>query len=316
MRAIVVESTEGDGTLAVVEVTRPEPGPGQVLIEVEAIGVGYVDVMARRGEYAYSTGAGAVPGLEVAGTVVGCEADAPRDLMGRSVFALPHEGGFAEFAVADATRVFRVPEELSASGAVAIGLNALVAAVALNRAEVDAGHRVLVRGAGGGIGLMATQIAAARGAEVTVVTSSLDRERRLRALGASHSVDRRKGGPGSTETYQVIVDPVAGADLPNHLSMLDINACYVLCGSAGGPPPVDPFAELLKNVHRSPILMIFSLNSVDENELQEAWTQVIDAVAVGSVHPVVHDELPLTDAARALATVERGEVFGKVVLRV
>ncbi|MEK8173324.1 zinc-binding dehydrogenase [Streptomyces sp. M19] len=176
-----------------------------MLVDVDAAGVGYVDVMALRGEYAYFPArGGAGPGGRRPGD--GGRAGRARRARGRRVLALPAFGGFAERAVADADRVFPIPRgdgqgedegdaDTDAVDTVALGVNALVAEIGLHRAGVAAGERVLVRGAGGGIGVLATQIAHAHGAEVTAITSSPARGERLRGLGAAHVVDRTAAAP-------------------------------------------------------------------------------------------------------------------------
>ncbi|SDF35697.1 NADPH:quinone reductase [Lentzea fradiae] len=309
MQALVVQSS---GEVEVNEVPDPEPGPGQVLVETEVAGAGFVDVMLRRGQYAGSA-AGMVPGVEVVGRVRAAGADVPADLVGQRVLAQPSLGGYAELVAVDAGRVLPLPEDTDAASAVALGVNALVAEVSLSRAGVRNGTRVLVRGASGGVGLLATQVAAARGAEVTAVTSSAERADRLRALGATTVVDRTtatvSGGP-----YDVVVDPVAGPDMPSFLELLDANGHYVACGAAAGTPPDAFFHALLAAFFRSPTLMAFSLSSVTQDELRASWREITTLWAKGALEPVVDERLPLAEAEKALVALEAGTPFGKVVL--
>ncbi|SFK07663.1 Alcohol dehydrogenase GroES-like domain-containing protein [Amycolatopsis sacchari] len=164
---MVVEAPQ---QVAVADVPEPVPGPAQALVEVEAIGVGYVDVMALKVEYAPFPGVGSVLGLEVVGRVRTAGSGVPQELGGKRVLALPDFGGYAERVVVDAAKLLPVPDGADPVDVVALGLNALVAEGALSRTGVVPGERVLIRGASGGIGVLATQIAHARGAEVTVVT--------------------------------------------------------------------------------------------------------------------------------------------------
>ncbi|WAP53750.1 quinone oxidoreductase family protein [Streptomyces sp. S465] len=319
MKAVVVRSS---AELAVVDAPEPVPGRGQVLVDVDAIGAGYVDVMARRGEYAYFPGVGSVPGLEVVGRVAAVGPDVPEGLVGRRVLALPAFGGYAEKVVAEADRVLAVPGSVDAVDAVAAGVNAMVAEIALHRVGATAGDRVLVRGAGGGIGVLATQIARARGAEVTAVTSAPARGARLRDLGAAHIVDRtRPATAGSDddcapagETYDVVVDTVAGPDLADHLALLRPNGRYILCGGAGGAPEVASLEPLLRDFHRSPTLFAFSLNSVAPEDLALSWKRIVGLLEEGRLSAVIDRRFPLTEADAALRWVESGKPFGKVVL--
>ncbi|MGW3467304.1 quinone oxidoreductase family protein [Saccharopolyspora sp. NPDC000995] len=310
MKAVVVRSSE---ELAVVDAPEPAPGPGHVLVEVDAIGVGYVDVMARRGEYPYFPGAGSVPGLEVVGCVTAVGPDVPEGLVGQRVLALPAFGGYAEKVVAEADRVFPAPPGTDTGGVVAVGVNAMVAELALHRVRVASGERVLIRGAGGGIGGLATQIAHARGGEVTVVTSSAARGGRLRALGAARVVDRTDSALPSG-AFDVVVDPVAGPDLGKHLELLRPNGRYILCGAAGGVPGPESFEPLLRDFHRSPTLFAFSLNSVTPEDLRLSWKRIGTLLEEGRISAVVDQRFPLTEADAALRRVESGKPFGKVVL--
>ncbi|MET8558267.1 zinc-binding dehydrogenase [Streptomyces sp. NPDC004959] len=302
--------------LALAEVAEPAPARGHVLIEVAAVGVGFMDVLARRGEYYDFPGPGAVPGVEVAGLVTEVGAETSEEWIGKEVLAvLPAFGGYAERAVADADRLFPLAGTgVDAAGAVALGVNAFVADIASHRAGIRAGERVLVLGAGGGIGVLATQAARARGAEVTVVTSSAERGARLRALGAAHVVDRTRSPLDDGDSYDVVVDTVAGPALGQNLHRLRPNGRYLLCGAAGGPPQPEALAALLTDFHRSPTLFAFSLNSVRPEDLQASWQRITAMLRDGSLAPVVDQRSPLTDADAALRRVESGTPFGKVVL--
>ncbi|WP_032915662.1 MULTISPECIES: quinone oxidoreductase family protein [Streptomyces] len=312
MKAVIATSS---GDPAIADAPEPSPAPGQVRVDVEAAGVGYVDVMALRGEYPAFPGAGAVPGVEAVGQVTAVGPDVSEGLVGQRVLALlPGFGGFAETAVADAELVFPVPLGAQAADVVAIGVNALVAELALHRVGAAVGERVLVRGAGGGIGMLATQIARAQGAEVTAVTSSAERGERLRALGASHILDRTKASTLPGAAYDIVVDTVAGPELGKHLELLRPNGRYVICGAAGGLPDTESFAPLLRNFHTSPSLYAFSLNSVAPEDMQGSWKRVMALLDEGRVSAVVDRGFALAEAEDALRRVAAGKAFGKVVL--
>ncbi|MEV6823571.1 zinc-binding dehydrogenase [Amycolatopsis sp. NPDC051102] len=310
MRSAVVQPS---GELELSDLPDPVAGPGQVVVETEAIGAGFVDVMLRRGEYLGTPATGAVPGVEVVGEVRSAGPDVPDHLVGRRVLALPSFGGYADLVVADAGRVLPVPDGADAADAVALGVNALVAEIALGRAGVKAGDRALVRGASGGIGVLATQIAAARGAEVTAVTSSAAWGERLRTLGAGLIIDRTADVVPERE-YDVVVDTVAGPGVVPYVESLRDNGRYVLCGGAGGLPSPEFFPALLRRFHTSPTLVAFSLNSVASDDLQTSWQAIVSLWTQGSLSPVVDRRFPLSKAPQALRLLERGGLFGKVVL--
>ncbi|WP_329058123.1 quinone oxidoreductase family protein [Amycolatopsis sp. NBC_01480] len=310
MKAIIVKESR---ELALIDLPEPVPGPGQALVDVKAIGVGYVDVMAVRGGYVRFPGTGAVPGLEVVGRVRAVGRDVSEDLIGTEALALAAFGGYAEQIVAGADRLLPTPSGADPVDLVALGVNALVAEGALHRTGVVAGDRALVRGAGGGIGVLATQIARARGAEVTVVTSSRERGERLRALGAAKVFDRTGAGLPD-ETYDLIVDTVGGPQLPEYLELPRPNGRYILIGGVGGSPGPEPFAPLLREFHKSVTFFTFSLNSLSPKDLRRSWDRVMTLSVEGDLSPVLDESFPLSDAATALRRVERATPFGKVVL--
>nr|WP_237440223.1 zinc-binding alcohol dehydrogenase family protein [Amycolatopsis rubida] len=188
----------------------------------------------------------------------------------------------------------------------------MVAEGAVHRAAVAPGERVLVRGASGGIGVLATQIAHARGAEVTAVTSSAEYGERLLALGAAKTIDRTRERP--EETYDVIIDTAAGPQVREHLELLRPNGRYVLCGGTAGVPEPEAFGPLMRDFHKSPTLFAFSLTSVSPEERRKSWDRVLELVVAGQLAAVRDQTFPLAGAAAALQHVEHGKSFGKVVL--
>jgi len=322
MKAVIVPSFGNSTVLQVIDLTEPRPQPGQVLVQVEAAGVGYVDVMARNGDYQPLSEPGFVPGMEAAGTVAAVGDGVDEHWLGQRVFALTGRGAYAERVVADAHAIVRLPEGLSAADAVALGVNALVASLGLERANVKEGERVLVRGAGGGIGLMAAQLAALSGGAVTAVTSSPERGNRLRDLGVAHVQDRTTrvhdrttGQDGGADTYDIIVDPVAGPDLGRYIEKLRPNGRYVLVGAAGGAPAPDAFGSILTTYHNSPTLLAFSLNSVDADTVGAAAAELFGQAARGDLRAVIDEQIPLAEARRAHERLESTPVFGKITLR-
>ena len=318
MRAVRIERFGDPGGMAVVEAPSPEAGPGQVVVATEAIGVGGVDAVIRRGTLGgYGFREGLVPGSEVAGvvTAVGDGVDpAWRD---RRVWAFTGTGGgYVEQAVAAIGNVVPLPDVLAATDAVTLGSAAPVARFALEHAHFAPGESVLVRGAAGSIGIAAVELAARGGAgAVAVTTSSSDRGRRLRAFGATHVLDRSGAGDADTPgTYDVVVDIVGGADLPAFLDLLAPNGRYVVVGVVAGLPPADFGMRLLAAFQQSRSFATCSLDTVGAERVRAARVEQFAAATRGELHPVVHAVLPLTDAAEAHRQMDAGTVFGRIVL--
>jgi len=290
----------------------PVPGDGEVIVSVQAAGVGYMDVMIVDGQYPLVTEPGFVLGSELAGSIVGVGAGVDPEVLGRHVFAMTTTRSFAERCAVDYSSTLPIPDGLGSTEAVALGINALVAYEVLQRVGGHGPADVLVRGASGGIGVMATQLAALRGARVTAVTSSDERGEQLLELGAARYVSR-EAARADAQRYDVIVDTVGGDEMPAFIEMLADNGRFVLCGGVAGAPPPDFGATLLANFHRSPSFSAFSLNSVDQHTRRDAARAVMGLAAEGSLRPVVSERLALDDVEEALGLLRTG-VFGKVVV--
>ncbi len=348
MKAVVIREFGPPEGLEVVDLPEPAPAEGQVLVAVEAIGVGGVDAVIRSGALAaYGFTRGHVPGSEVAGTVTAVGAGVDASWIGRRVWAFTGTGGgYVEQAVAAVEDVQPLPEELSAADAVTLGGSGIVAHFALAHAHFAPGESVLVRGASGGIGVCAVQLAAQAGASaVAVTTSSPARGERLRALGATHVLDRDGGtgvpgagggsgtvggsgtsgasgagggpgesGPGAPAAYDVVIDVVGGPHLPAFFDRLRPNGRLVAVGVVAGPPPDDFGMKLMADFRRSLSFATFSSDTVPPADRAAVRAAQFTAVTRGTLASVVHGVLPLADAARAHRAMADGEVFGRVVL--
>ncbi|WP_432994860.1 zinc-binding dehydrogenase [Dactylosporangium sp. CA-233914] len=315
MKAVAIRSFGGPEGLAVIDLPSPAPAAGQALIAVEAIGVGGVDALIRRGALAaYGFKEGHIPGGEVAGTVTAAGDGVDPAWIGRRVWAFTGTGGYAEQAVAPAGELVPLPPGLSAVDAVTLGSAGVVAHFGLAHARFAAGESVLVRGAAGSLGILTVQLAARGGAAaVAVTTSSPERGERLRRLGATHVLDR--SGQGAPGAYDVIVDVVAGPDLPSFLARLNPNGRLVAVGAVGGQPPADLGTALMAAFQRSLTFATFSAATVPPPARQAVRCEHFAAAARGDLRAVVHEVLPLDQAALAHRMMDAGEVFGRIVLR-
>jgi NADPH:quinone reductase len=317
VRAIVIREFGEPSGMAVVDVPEPAPGTGQVVIATEAIGVGGVDAVIRRGTLGSGFARGMIPGSEVAGTVTAVGADVDEAWVGRRVWAFTGtSGGYVDRAVARMEDVMPIPEGLTAINAVTLGSAAPVAHFALAHAHFVAGESVLVRGAAGSIGIAAVELAARGGAAVVAVTtSSAERGRQLEALGATHVLDRAgKGSHGAPELFDVIIDIVGGQAVPAFIDRLAPNGRLVLVGAVAGFPPADFGMRLMQSFQQSRSVATFSLATVPPVTLAAVRADLFEAAARGELHPVIHRVMPLDQAAEAHEQMDRGAVFGRVVL--
>ncbi|MGC4954984.1 zinc-dependent alcohol dehydrogenase family protein [Actinomadura citrea] len=319
MRAVVIRKFGAPEGLAVVDLPVPVPAPGQVRIATEAIGVGGVDAVIRRGTLAaHGFREGHLLGSEVAGRVTAVGEGVDASWTGRRVWAFTGlAGGYAEQAVAAVEDVLPLPDGLTGTDAVTLGGSGVVAHFALDRARLAPGEALLVRGAAGSIGITAVQLAAGFGAgTVAVTTSSAERGARLRDLGATHVLDRsgEGGGPGAPSGFDVVIDVVGGPRLPHFLDRLNPNGRFVAVGVVGGQPPEDFGMRLMDAFRRSLSFATFSSDTVPGPNRQAVRSSQFAAAANGDLRTVVHEVLPLDRAAQAHQKMDAGEVFGRIVL--
>ncbi|MCP2163926.1 zinc-dependent alcohol dehydrogenase family protein [Goodfellowiella coeruleoviolacea] len=318
MRAVAIHTFGRPEGLELIDLPAPAPGAGQVLIAAEAIGVSGADAVIRRGTLAaYGFTEGHIPGSEVAGTVTAVGDGVDTAWVGQRVWAFTGVGGgYVEQAAVPVAEVIPLPAGLSAADAVALGSSGAVAHFGLARAHFAAGESVLVRGAAGSIGITAVQLAARGGASaVAVTTSSAERGARLRALGATHVLDRSgAGGADAPAGYDVILDVVAGADMPAFFDRLNPNGRLVAVGAVGGQPPADFGAKLMAAFQKSMSFATFSAATVPPAALRAVRTAQFAAAGRGELHAVVHEVLPLEQAVLAHQKMDSGAVFGRIVL--
>jgi NADPH:quinone reductase-like Zn-dependent oxidoreductase len=318
MQAVEIRTFGDANGLAVVDVPEPVAGPGHMLIETEAIGVGGVDAVIRRGTLGTGFPVGLIPGSEVAGRVIEVGDGVDPTWIGQRVWAFTGlSGGYAQRAIAAVDDVTALPADLSMIDAVTLGSSGPVAHFALERARLTPGQSLLVRGAAGSIGIMAVQLAAAGGAkEIGVTTSSAERGDRLLALGATRALDRsgKRHDGGESAPSDIVFDLVGGEAMPTFFENLTPNGRMVLVGVIAGYPPADFGMSLMRAFQRSLSFGTFSLDTVPVAERNEVRADQFAAAARGELRAVVHDVLPLAKAEEAHRSMDAGEVFGRIVL--
>lgn len=321
MQAVRVHHPGGPEVLVAEEVPEPVPGPGEVRVEVAAAGVNYIDVYHRTGAYPKPTPF--LIGLEGAGRVAELGRDVHEVGVGdRVAWAMVPGGGYAEHVVVPANRVVRVPDAVPDEVAAALMLQGLTAHyLATSTYPVRPGDTVLVHAAAGGVGLLLTQIATAKGARVIATTSTQAKAELARAAGAAEvirygdidlagEVRRLTGGAGVAAVY----DGVGKATFDAGLDSLRPRGIMVLYGAASGPPaPVDP--QTL-NTKGSLYLTRPSLAhyAADRDELLGRAAELFESVARGNLTVRIGARHALVDARRAHEDLEARRTTGKSLL--
>lgn len=323
MRALVIAD---DATLEPAELPTPDPGPGQVLIEVAAAGVNRADLLQMKGLHPPPPGAPEYPGLEVSGTIAALGEGVTRWRLGDQVCALLDGGGYASHALASAECVLRVPDGVALVDAA--GLPEAMATVWSNLVHVAAlsathnqGRTVLVHGGSGGVGTTAIQLLRATGAVVFATAGGPERVERCQALGAfgidhrSEDFVARVREATGERGVDVILDVVGAAYLERNLDALAPHGRLVVIGMQKGTRGELDLGRVLAKWLTIHGTLLRPRSQAEKAAIiadlcERAWTY-LDR---GEVRPVVDAALPLAEANEAHRRMAAGEVFGKVLL--
>jgi NADPH:quinone reductase-like Zn-dependent oxidoreductase len=292
MRAIVVHETGGPDVLQLDEVPEPQPGPGEVVVRVEAAGVNHYDLNQRAG------GARTLP--YVPGSDAGGQLES-----GERVLVSGGKGCYAELALAREENVWPLPGGLSAETAAALGVPYRTAWWAVvDLAELTRGDRLLVQAGSSGTGQAAIQIGLALGAEV-YATASASKHERVRELGAEPLAydDERLAGLEA----DVVFDPVGGDGFGRSVDALARGGRVVTPGAVASPAVSFDVWSLVGKGAR-----IIGTGSSPAS--RETLDRLIELAGEGRLAPIVDRRLPLEQAAEAHRLIEARETFGKVVL--
>jgi NADPH2:quinone reductase len=319
MKAIRVHDVGGPDVLRYEEVPLPNPGPGQALVKVEAIGLNYIDCYFRAGLYKMALPF--IPGMEAAGTVTATAPDVTVVRIGDRVAYAPHIGAYAEYAAVPADRLVKLPTALDARSASATMLQGMTAHyLASSTYPIKKGDVALIHAAAGGVGLLLIQIAKMRGARVFGTVSTPEKAALAREAGADEvimytekdfeaEVMRLTNGKG----VNIVYDSVAKTTFDKSLNCVGMRGVLALFGQSSGPvPPVDP-ARLGKN---GIFLTRPSLGhyTATRDELLQRAGDLFEWIASGKLTLRISRTLPLKDAAEAHRLLEGRKTTGKVLL--
>ncbi len=322
MKAIRLHTFGEPEVLQLEEVPDPQPGAGQVVVRVHAVGVNPVETYIRSGMYPKpptpytpgNDGAGIIAALgpEVTGLHVG----------DRVYIAGSVSGTYAELAVCAATRVHPLPQPASFAQGAAINVPYGTAYHALfQRAHGMAGESVLVHGASGGVGIAAVQLARAAGMRV-IGTAGTERGKQLVLdQGAQHVLDHTTSGYMEEvmrltdgRGVDVIVEMLANVNLGNDLNVIARGGRIAAIGNRGpgnqGTVTVNPRAAM----SRDAAILGISLGNASERELVSMHAALVAGLATGALRPVIGQEFPLADAAKAHHAVIESRAYGKIIL--
>ena len=324
MKAVQMTGVGGPEVLNVADVAIPEPSVGQVLIKVAATSVNRADISQRQGNYPPPKGDSEILGLEVAGVVEklgpGVEGCRP----GERVMSLVGGGGYAEYAVAYASHLIRMPDCLSFDQAACVAETYITAHLNIfNVGRLTDGEVVLLHGGGGGVNTAGIQLCKQLvPASRVLVTASPGKLERVAELGADLVIDYQNeefDEAVRNDTNQhgadVILDHIGSAYLTANLKALAVSGRLVVIGVMSGAEAEINLAHLM--VKRQQVSgSVLRSRPVDEKAAITARfvVEVLPLFASGTIEPLIHEVLPLEDVAEAHRTMEASAHFGKIVL--
>ena len=320
MKAVVQDEYGSTQMLRVEDIPAPVPGPGQVLVRVRAAGVDMsvwhlmtgLPLMARAA-LGLRRPKLRVRGSEVAGTVQAIGPGVTRFAVGDEVFGVA-DGSFAEFAVTKERALARSPRNLTPEQTAALPISGITALQAVRReGRVGPGDRVLVLGAGGGVGTYAVQLAVQAGGIVTGVCSAGKAEL-VRSLGAAHVIDYRS--EPVTGEYDVIIDTAGQRPLSVLKALLPARGTIVIVGGEGGGTALlggfsrSLTAPLFSRKNGRRVIGLIAVTTAADLE------KLVEFAEAGEIVPAVDEVYPLERAAEAVDRMASGGAAGKLVISV
>jgi putative PIG3 family NAD(P)H quinone oxidoreductase len=323
MTAIEIGAPGPPERLRAVSRPVPVPGPQEVLIRTVAAGVNRPDVLQRKGVYPPPPGVTDIPGLEVAGEVVGAGTEVIDPVVGARVCALVAGGGYAEYVAAPAVQCLPVPGALSMEEAAALPETFFTVYYNIfMRSRLRSGETLLIHGGSSGIGTTAILLAKAFGARVIVTAGSAEKCAACRTLGADVAIDYKQddfvartqeatGGQGA----DLILDMVGGEYLARNMAAAAVNGRIAIIATQHGTKAEIDLVTLMRkrlwlggSTLRSQT--VESKGEIAASLRKEIWPLFESK----SLRPVIHARFPLREAARAHALMESGAHIGKIVL--
>ena len=342
MRQIWIPKTGGPDVLSLREAPDPAPGPGEVLVAVEAAGVNFADVLARQGIYPDAPPLPAVVGYEVAGTVSAIGPGVASVAVGDAVIALTRFGGYSSHVVAPEIAVYKRPAGMSAEIGAAIPVNYLTAfqmmvVMGSVRPAEDLGRRmrVLVHGASGGVGTACADLGKVYGVEL-IGTASPGKHDYVRERGYDHAVDYRNRDFVAEvkrltrgEGVDLVLDAVGGAHWGRSLDALAPTGRLIVYGvssaAGGGKLGLAKMAAGVPWLRSSPFALMNANHGVLGVNVGHLWGvpervgewagRILDLWQAGAVRPHVDRVVPFEEAAEAHRHLEGRRNVGKVLLK-
>ena len=331
MRAVLSTTPGGPETLTVEEVLDPTPKPGEVVIEVKAVGINFPDTLIIEDKYQFKPQRPFAPGAEVAGVVEAVGEGVKGVLKGDRVIAVPGWGGLVERLAVPAASVIKIPDGMDFQTAAALIMTYGTSYYALkDRAQLQPGESLLVLGAAGGVGVAAVELGKAMGARVVAAASTNDKVQFALEAGADNGLIYPSGAMDKAAQKElsgefrlasgrdgpdVVYDAVGGGYCEPALRAMDWNGRYLVVGFPAGIPSLPLNLTLLKSVSVVGVFWGAAVardpagHRANMDDLFRFWTE-------GKIKPRISRTYPLERAHEAIQALGDRSVMGKVVVTV
>lgn len=322
MRAVICESFASPDQLAIHEVDQPEPAPDQVLLKVEAVGLGYVDALTVAGLYQIKPNLPFTPGNEISGTIERTGDEVKHLRQGQRVLATPPYGGLTEYVVLDEARCTPIPDALSFDAAASFLVNYCTAYHGfVHCGDLAAGETVLITGASGGVGSAAIDLAKALGAFVVAAASTEDKRQACLDWGADAVIDYTAENWRDDlkaaldgKPLDVVYDPVGGDVAEPALRSLGPGGRFLVVGFAGGEIPKIPVNLLLLKRCSAVGVNWGGHIAANPSVPREVITALLSLIGEGKLNPRAGETYPLAETGSAMIKMLERHAIGKVVV--
>jgi NADPH2:quinone reductase len=321
-RGFVLSAFGSPEVLELREVDVPPPGPGQVLVEVEAAGVNFGDTMIRRGEYLRNQPLSMAPGCEVIGRVEAVGDGGQATPGSRIAGWIEAGGGYAERVLVPEHRIYPVPDDLPAAAIASVFFQGTTAYYAVHRyGRLKRHETLLVHGGAGGVGGLAIQLGRITGARVIATASSEGKQSLCLEYGAEAAFDSRELDALTARLREatdgrgcdVIVDGVGGPLFMPSLRAMAVRGRYVIAGSASQQPAMLDVRHLLPRTQSICGFILADIAEEDPSEPAKTLKKLCDLIRDGALKPR-YETVPLADAPDVHRRIEDRSLVGKVVL--
>jgi NADPH:quinone reductase len=315
--------------LEIVEVPKPEPREGEVLVRAAAIGVGMPDIMIRRGTYNWMPPLPGTPGTEMSGIIEAVGPGVTRLRAGQRVVVSardrPHRGGcYAEYNATPEASVYPLPDGADMDQAAALANYQVAYHLLYDCVAFKKGQSVLIQGAAGGTGSALVDLALHAGLEIIGIGGGAAKLDFIKSLGVAHVIDRKRDDIAASVSaatrgkgVDFVMDFAGGPDFVKNFAMLAPYGTVVSYGQLAGKPKDDVYAALRAPAAKNLALRVFSMHVYDHwpEPRQAGMRWLIERLGRGEIKPRIDRALPLAQARQAHELFESGDVMGKLLLK-